>query len=183
MWHHTQPLTLTSVLIHFFCHYTKILELGNLLRKEVYLSQTFGGWDLDSDDSFYLVSSEALMEDGITVTGHIYKRSHGESGSQKCVGAKSLSTPAMGGVRGKVLLCIPGCPKLSVLFPKPQRAGITSVCHHGQLRLPLFVRTNWNPIKSILILSDDGTLPWPHCIALLLKCSVSSQRCHTGDWT
>lgn len=79
--------------------------------------------------------------------------------ARKVVGAKSLATLPVRGARGKVLLGIPGCPKLSVLFPKPQRAGITSVCHHGQLSLPLFVRTNWNPIKSIFIPSDDGTLP------------------------
>lgn len=83
----------------------------NLLRKEVYLSLRFGGWNLDSDDSVCLASSEALVEEGITMAGHMEKRSHGELGSQKSGGTRPLAHTPMGVIRGEALLSIPVRPQ------------------------------------------------------------------------
>lgn len=130
----------------------------NLLTKEIYFSLRFGGWNLDSDDSVRLASSEARMEEGITVAGRMEKRSHGELGSQKSGGTRPLATHPNGSGQGGGLAVYPEWASSSrVLLPEPQRAGITAECHHGQRRLPLFVRTNCNPIKGTFIPSDDGT--------------------------
>lgn len=79
----------------------------NLLRKEIYFSLRFGGWNLDSDDSVRLASSEAHMEEGITVAGRMEKRLHGELGSQKSGGTRPLAMHPNGSGQGGGLAVYP----------------------------------------------------------------------------